>query len=161
MYLATSETKARAKTHPSSSFRRQKFPGLMKRELSLRCARKAWSTGKGKKGKILALPPSSPSLSLFSINLFAFLVLPDSDQWSARGPPRVFFARTGPLLTGRLGIIRAFLVYRFLPIWVPAWPPDRENNSRRGYECQIKVIGGKASSVIVSYESNFSSFFFF
>lgn len=124
MYLATSETKARAKTVSTpltSSFLQQKFPGLMKRELSVRCALKAWSTEKGKREK--SPPPHfSPSLSLFSINLFAFLVLPDSDQWSGRGPPRVFFARTGPLLAGRLGTILAFLVYRFLPIWILAGP---------------------------------------
>lgn len=125
MYLATSETKARAKTVstlPTSSFLQQKFPGLMKRELSVRCALKAWSTEKGKREKSLP-PPSLLSLSLFSINLFAFLVLPDSDQWSGRGPPRVFFARTGPLLAGRLGTILAFLVYRFLPIWILAGSP--------------------------------------
>lgn len=69
MYLATSETKARAKTVstlPTSSFLQQKFPGLMKRELSVRCALKAWSTGKGKKGKIC--PPSL--LVSFSLSLF-------------------------------------------------------------------------------------------
>lgn len=68
MYLATSETKARAKTvstHPTSSFLQQKFPGLMKRELSVRCALKAWSTEKGKREKSLPPPLLSVSLSLF------------------------------------------------------------------------------------------------
>lgn len=78
MYLATSETKARAKTvstHPTSSFLQQKFPGLMKRELSVRCALKAWSTEKGKREK--SPPPPSLHLSLSFLSIF-------SPSWSSR-----------------------------------------------------------------------------
>lgn len=149
MYLATSETKARAKTvstHPTSSFLQQKFPGLMKRELSVRCALKAWSTEKGKREKSLP-PPSSPSLSLSFLSIF-------SPSWSSRirisGPdgvrPVYFSPGQVRFQPGDQALSWLFLCTGFCLFGSSPGPLERENNSRRGYKCQIKVINGGASS---------------
>ncbi|GFT51291.1 uncharacterized protein NPIL_347081 [Nephila pilipes] len=82
----------------------------MKREFSLQCALKARSSaGKGN----LAGPFPSPRLS---INLFAFLDRPDTDQWAGRRGATVhrcavYFSPGRASLTRRLSIGAAsFLV---------------------------------------------------